>query len=167
MEKRNIDKPWWKRKEYKIPEEHFKVFKRPDNINIRRFHKRVSYHNSSQFRHWILGMAIIMAFISLGTSFKRTYSSLCKWSVQEGENGPSIPRLQYKIFGSASNENTGHQLIMARGVKLWKYLNANKHNGQTKRTPVSDNQDKTGSTEDTPKMNDCSDDDGWESVEGM
>ena len=166
MEKKNIDKPWWKRKEYKIPVVHFKVFKRPDNTNIRRYHKRVSYHNSSQFRHWILGMAIIMAFISLGTSFKRTYSSLCKWYGQEEENGPSIPGLQYKIFSSATNENAVNQLIMSRGVKLWKYLGTNKHIGESKRTPVSDNRDTIGSTECTLISEDCSDGEGWESVEG-
>ena len=110
------DKPWWKRKEYKIPEEHFKVLKRPGKAAINRFQKNFAYHNSSQFRHWILGASILLAYITLGCVFAKTdKSSLNPWIC--GKNS-ILP----KLFCLASNEKIAHSLIMTRGIKLRKYF---------------------------------------------
>ena len=122
-----VDKIWWKRKEFKIPEEHFQVFKRHENTKIQRYHQRVAYHNSSQFRHWILGATIIMAFITLGSKFNGRKSCLHEWSGQQVENTSIITTLLHKIFCLASNEKIAKEIIMARGVKLWKCLSAIKH----------------------------------------
>jgi hypothetical protein len=167
MGEKIVDKPWWKRKEFKTPEEHVQVFKRLGNNIIQRFHQRVSYHNSSQFRHWILGATIIMAFISLGTKFNGTYSSLRKWSEQRNESSSIITRLLHKIFCPASNERIVYKILMARGVKVWKCLSEIKHIRQPKETQDSAFLDKTISKDDAHKIHDSLDDDEWESVEGM
>ena len=106
-------KPWWKRKEYKVPEAHYKIFKQPGIAAIEKFQKKFAYHNSSQFRHWILGSAVLLAFITLGSNFRKskatTFSSF--WSA---ENNFAFP----KLFCLTLNELVVDDYIMTKGVKM-------------------------------------------------
>ena len=154
------DKPWWKRKEYKIPEEHFKVLKRPGKAAINRFQKNFAYHNSSQFRHWILGASVLLAFITLGcVSAKIEKSSLNPWIC--GKNS-ILP----KLFCLASNEKIAHSLIMTRGIKLRKFFGSIKRKKIAKKCSYSDNNSKF--QEDSFEKLDAPDDDEeWETIEGI
>ena len=114
-------KPWWKRKEYKIPEEHYKIFKQPAKTSIQKFQKQFSYHNSSQFRHWILGTSILLIFVTLGcvTNMSEERFSML-WSFRENNSF-------LNLFCHTMNENVVFSCIMAHGVKLRKYQKDKKH----------------------------------------
>ena len=111
-------KPWWKRKEYKVPEEHFKLFKQPGKTRIEKFQKKFPYHNSSQFRHWILGSAVLLAFITLGSNFRKskatTFSTF--WNAEKNFAFP-------KLFCLTLNELVVDNYIMTQGVKMKSCLN--------------------------------------------
>ena len=106
-------KPWWKRKEYKVPEAHFKLFKQPGISAIEKFQKKFAYHNSSQFRHWILGSTVILAFITLGSS-KRKSKSITFAKILKVEKNFAFP----KLFCLTLNELVVDNYIMTKGVKM-------------------------------------------------
>ena len=98
-EKKLLEKPWWKRREYKIPEEHFQVYKRPRKIDVKKYQKKVRYHNSSQFRHWILGGTILIAFITLGTKLDNSsFSRYYQWTGSKGNVGQCLESFFQEFF---------------------------------------------------------------------
>lgn len=155
---RKKDKTWWKRKEYKIPEEHFKLFNQPNKAVIKRFQKNFSYHNSSQFRHWILGASVLLAFVTLGCSFnKADTSSLNPWIC-----GKRI--ILPKVFCLMASEEMVHNFVMNRGTKLWKYLNSIQHQEISRKHSYAGSKNEQESFE---KIDAPEDDDEWETIEGM
>ena len=116
-EAKTKERAWWKRKEYKIPQDQLKIFKRPEKKLIQKYHSKFKYYNSSQFRHWILGAAILLLFLSLGCTHIRMDSGLSHWDHK------TLQTPLRHVFGLLWFTWTSHQscykVVISRGVKLW------------------------------------------------
>ena len=111
------ERAWWKRKEYKIPQDQLKIFKRPEKKLIQKYHSKFKYHNSSQFRHWILGAAILLLFLSLGCTHVRIDSGLSHWD-HETLQAP-LRRIFGLLWFTWTSNQACYKVVISRGVKLW------------------------------------------------
>ena len=163
-----LEKPWWKRREYKIPEEHFQVYKRPRKIDVKKYQKKVRYHNSSQFRHWILGAAIMIAYISLGNKSNKNDSSLCsEWCGSQSNDAFMATRLLSGFFSFSPDESMAQKMIKSRALDLWRCLNVLTSLKNYKKDHYSHLQDTSRNKQPSPAKLDGVEDEEWESVDDI
>ena len=111
------ERAWWKRKEYKIPQDQLKIFKRPEKKLIQKYHSKFKYYNSSQFRHWILGAAILLLFLSLGCTHIRMDSGLSHWDHETLQT--PLRRVFGLLWFTWTSNHSCYKVVISRGVKLW------------------------------------------------
>ena len=111
------ERAWWKRKEYKIPQDQLKIFKRPEKKLIQKYHNKFKYYNSSQFRHWILGAAILLLFLSLGSTHVRMDSGLSHWDHETYQT--PLRRVFGLLWFTWTSNQSCYKVVISRGVKLW------------------------------------------------
>ena len=91
--------------------------RRPADNVIQKYHRKCEYFNSSQFRHWILGAAILLLFLSLGCTRVRIDSGLSHWDHETLQT--PLRRVFGLLWFTWTSNQSCYKVVISRGVKLW------------------------------------------------